>query len=683
MVSNPKQPGLIFPLLLLVALLPSVNATHDPNDFFVTEANFPGVTFKAIHGTSTTDLWAVGSTGAGEAIYKRTGGVWAAQTLSTSNPNGDLLDVWALSGTSAKAARTSTTTSQAQSWDGATWTPDPQNEPLGNVWASGTTYLSAEHSTIAGSNPHIRSNTGSSWATAYTFSAASNSKGSGEVWGTSLSDIWVVFDAVSGSASDFYNCTGGPPDFCVGVQPPVASIPFPTDGVTAIWGSDTDDVWFVGGFGQIAHWDGAAITLVASPTQSELKDVFGTSASNVWAVGSGGTIIHYDGTAWTTEPTTVSETIEGVFCLSSNCWLVTESGKIQILSVKPAVALPTLTGLDFDPDDFDIYVSHAQCTGDKVSFSVANDQGTITDLDVYIIDGETNVVIEQVDDSQMFNLNSKAFHFNRTYPSGPYFLLAVADVMAVLSPDVFSIESFNVPVGSCFTPQDASNIQERFDDVDASIFSLQNDLDFINDTTIETETNLTDVHAHIDSHFVYQNTQANETFQSLSAKLTFQNVLLNTTHAHLDAHFVYTNALFNATSVGLNISLAQLIERIDRNVTHLNMSTSNVGILGMANLPGMTQSDTTLFILLFALFIWCSLKGWWFVGFTAGISALKVSVDVFNPGLPPDLPLIAIIMLMFIGFWLEIAVHNYRRYQVKKAMGQDLDENGNPIPRPF
>lgn len=169
------------------------------------------------------------------------------------------------------------------------------------------------------------------------------------------------------------------------------------------------------------------------------------------------------------------------------------------------------------------------------------------------------------------------------------------------------------------------------------------------------------------------------------AKHAYQNNLHNETHDHIDSHFSYTNALINATSIGLNVTLADLVVRIDRNVTFLNMSASNVGLFGMSNLPGMTGPDSTLFLILFALFIWASLKGWWFVGFSAGISALKTAMDAFNPGLPPDLPLIAIVFLLFIGFYLEIAVHNYRRHQAAKAQSAALAAEADPNlnPRPF
>jgi hypothetical protein len=60
-----------------------------------------------------------------------------------------------------------------------------------------------------------------------------------------------------------------------------------------IWAFASNDVWVVGFYGNIGHWDGATWSLVASPTAQNLFAVSGASASDLWAVGEGGVILHY------------------------------------------------------------------------------------------------------------------------------------------------------------------------------------------------------------------------------------------------------------------------------------------------------------------------------------------------------------------------------------------------------
>jgi hypothetical protein len=69
--------------------------------------------------------------------------------------------------------------------------------------------------------------------------------------------------------------------------------------LNAIWGSAPDDIWAVGDYGAIVHWDGQAWSAVPSGTTYILSGVWGSGRDDVWAVGSFGTVLHWDGTAWT------------------------------------------------------------------------------------------------------------------------------------------------------------------------------------------------------------------------------------------------------------------------------------------------------------------------------------------------------------------------------------------------
>jgi len=64
----------------------------------------------------------------------------------------------------------------------------------------------------------------------------------------------------------------------------------PTNFLNGVWGSGASDVWAVGDFGTIVHWNGNAWTSVSSGTTNYLSGIWG-SASDVWVVGSSGTIL--------------------------------------------------------------------------------------------------------------------------------------------------------------------------------------------------------------------------------------------------------------------------------------------------------------------------------------------------------------------------------------------------------
>ncbi|MFC1924439.1 hypothetical protein ACFLT3_00615 [Chloroflexota bacterium] len=75
-----------------------------------------------------------------------------------------------------------------------------------------------------------------------------------------------------------------------------------TSGTTrdlhSIWGSSSTDVFAVGDWGAILHYDGSSWSEMSSGTTEDLWAVWGSSSSDVFAVGESGTILHYDGSAW-------------------------------------------------------------------------------------------------------------------------------------------------------------------------------------------------------------------------------------------------------------------------------------------------------------------------------------------------------------------------------------------------
>jgi len=70
-----------------------------------------------------------------------------------------------------------------------------------------------------------------------------------------------------------------------------------------VWGSSATDVYSVGFSGYIYRYNGTAWTVQeqGTVTTSGLYAIGGSSATNVYAAGQAGTVVHYDGTAWHVE----------------------------------------------------------------------------------------------------------------------------------------------------------------------------------------------------------------------------------------------------------------------------------------------------------------------------------------------------------------------------------------------
>lgn len=558
-----------------------VGATHDPNDFWVTDAVIPGQSFTTITG-SASHVWAA----SGVNIFKRTAS-WAIESSIAPEP---IFDLWANSDTLAYA-----TFNDGAEVDGVlkytgTWANDA-TFPIDDAHRADAVF-GRDANRILVARPLFRDSTtpvdtaiatdGSTWDTQQLVSSGQTNIGV-DVWtAPSPGDAhWIAFQ-VQGAQTLMVRCDVNDNLNPCGLGDDTFLI---ADSITAIWGTSESNIWAVSELGNIWRWDNIAWTLSTSFAQNTgFNDIWGTSASDIWAVGNAGFIIHYDGTTWTPEPSPTGASIRGVWCRSVNvCWMVA-GDTIFNYQVNPAIANPTLAGLQWDPADMIVRADDA-CLGDEVALSVNLEPSLgAGGLNWYVINSDSNVVVETGTGATFFSLNNKHFHTSRPYPSGEYTFLVTADVIGLLTPDNWAAEAFNVDTGTCYTAAD---------------------------------------------------------------------------HTHLHTHFGDLNDLINSIE--------------------FNFTERDEGLFGLANLPGFSQSDTTLFLLLFGLFIWTSLKGWWFVAFSSGISSLATAGAAVNDDFAFDLPVIAIIFLLFLGFWVEIAIHNYRRSKERAEVGPD----GQPLPRPF
>ncbi len=73
---------------------------------------------------------------------------------------------------------------------------------------------------------------------------------------------------------------------------------YPTHGFNDIYSVSASNVYAVGNYGLIYHYDGSSWTEMASPVAVDLNGVWGRAANDIFAVGNDGTILCYNGLEW-------------------------------------------------------------------------------------------------------------------------------------------------------------------------------------------------------------------------------------------------------------------------------------------------------------------------------------------------------------------------------------------------
>lgn len=153
---------------------------------------------------------------------------------------------------------------------------------LRHVWVADTGEIVAVGE---GASVHLD---GSTWtqhpfATGFTVDAHA-------VWGTNSNDLWAAT-----------NYPGGPTGVVMrfnGTQWAGANSPFLGNNLLYdIWGTDSSNVFVVGGAGTILRWNGTDWNQTTVGTDTFVR-VLGTAANNVFAL-SGSELYHFDGSDWT------------------------------------------------------------------------------------------------------------------------------------------------------------------------------------------------------------------------------------------------------------------------------------------------------------------------------------------------------------------------------------------------
>ena len=150
------------------------------------------------------------------------------------------------------------------------------------------------------------------------------------VWGSSATDVFAV-----GSYGTILHYDGS------SWSPMSSGTPNQLRGV---WGSSATDVFAVGFSGEILHYDGSFWSAMSSGTTSHLQGVWGSSATDVFAVGQYGTILHYNGSFWSTMSSGTPNNLSGVWGSSAtDVFAVGLNGKILHYNGNSWSAMPSGT----------------------------------------------------------------------------------------------------------------------------------------------------------------------------------------------------------------------------------------------------------------------------------------------------------------------------------------------------
>jgi hypothetical protein len=189
-------------------------------------------------------------------------------------------------------------------YDGHAWSPMSAGTPHWLSWAWGSSHSDVFASGEGGAILHYD---GSAWSTMK--SGTDNSLVT--IRGTSGSDIFAV-----GRNATILHCDGKAWSVMNDkwpVQPaPTHSFREGMDFdpcLECVWANSPSDVFAVGDYGVILHYDGKAWSPMVSGVNVDLGDVWGTSGSDVFVSGWQGTILHYDGKSWSPMSSGTSKTI--------------------------------------------------------------------------------------------------------------------------------------------------------------------------------------------------------------------------------------------------------------------------------------------------------------------------------------------------------------------------------------
>jgi photosystem II stability/assembly factor-like uncharacterized protein len=118
--------------------------------------------------------------------------------------------------------------------------------------------------------------------------------------------------------------------------------------LNAVWGLSDNDMYAVGDYGSILHFDGSAWTPMTSGTNKYLNSISGSDDNNIWASGfnpnNGETVLlHYDGKSWKEDPLSVSLGLNAAGGFD-NVWAVDSAGHHCAFTMGQVMLRKTMDG---------------------------------------------------------------------------------------------------------------------------------------------------------------------------------------------------------------------------------------------------------------------------------------------------------------------------------------------------
>jgi len=280
---------------------------------------------RAVHGTSSSDVFAVGA--AGRQIMRYDGTSWQAQDCGSVQ---SFYDVWCNTSSDVYAVGAN---GMIFHYDGASWDQmsGPTTKTLTGVWGCLTNIFAV------GLDGTVLHNDGSPGSDEWTEVDTGDERSLNAVWGTSANDVYAVgtYKGPLTSVILHYDGTGW-----------TAMDTGLWYSMTDIWGTASDSIYVCGEGGTLLHYDGSDWTPIDTGTSRDFTAIWGSSDSDIFLLTDSASteedVLHYTGDEWRWEDAGTHHTLNDIWGTSAtDVFAVGDSGTIlhylerTIISVIP------------------------------------------------------------------------------------------------------------------------------------------------------------------------------------------------------------------------------------------------------------------------------------------------------------------------------------------------------------
>lgn len=103
----------------------------------------------------------------------------------------------------------------------------------------------------------------------------------------------------------------------------------PYTDCNGIWGTSNQNIFVVGDFGYIFHFNGTQWSVMDSGTNKTLNDIWGCRSDHIIAVGAKGTILLWNGNQWKPFPADLNGNLHEIWGVSENDFYVIRKDSVQ------------------------------------------------------------------------------------------------------------------------------------------------------------------------------------------------------------------------------------------------------------------------------------------------------------------------------------------------------------------